>query len=566
MKGRTSKKFLSTLSTVILLISMFVVFSPVTGAHGDLDGQIVKNTMGPITPNQTLTTGNFPVSLAIGDLNGDGLKDIVTAENGAGQVSLFLQKIDHSFPTVANQILTIGIYPQSVAIGDLNGDGLNDIVAADADQYPLSRDQIKVFLQKADHTFSALPDQMLTTERFPESVAIGDLNSDGLNDIAAVYKRGKIEIFLQKPYNTFPTSADQKLTGGLNSVSIAIGDLDDDGDNDIIMAADKQRDHIHIFLQKADHMFPTTADQILKIDAVHTYSAAIGDLDGDGDNDIAISNKVSEDVGQVSIFLQKADHTFSTPADQKLPAGDSPTSVAIGDPNGDGLNDIATVDYSISGFGSVFMQNTSHRFPITPDKILLTGNWTISIAIGDLNDNGLNDIATADRSPDQVSIFLSGEIDFEKIVSCDASGIEKNEFCPGDNIYVKADGLETSTNYKIWIQDDPVDEDKELNTSEDPSGSQEIMTTNESGSFAPILIWSIPPEEPVTYHEYDIVADKQNGGTKTGKYNFDSDGIDSASMVGFVAPIPELPAIILFSFGLFVLAGYVVVERKKRQR
>ena len=388
-----------------------------TGAQADdiiwnesnLECISVAKTIWSITPNQTLTTGKSPVSLAIGDLNGDGLKDILTAENGASQVSVFLQKPDNSFPTVANQILTIGIYPQSVAIGDLNDDGLNDIVAADADQYPLSRDQIKVFLQKADHTFSALPDQMLTTERFPESVAIGDLNSDGLNDIAAVYKRGKIEIFLQKPDNTFPTSADQKLTGGLNSDSIAIGDLDCDGDNDIIMAADEQWDQIHIFLQKADHTFPTTADQILKIDATQTFSAAIGDLDGDGDNDIVVSNSVySEDIHQISIFLQKADHTFSTPADQKLPTGELPTSVAIGDLNGDGLNDIATVAYSISGFGSVFMQNTSHRFPITPDKILLTGNWTISIAIGDLNGNGLNDIATADRSPDQVSIFLLG--------------------------------------------------------------------------------------------------------------------------------------------------------------
>ena len=358
MKSRTTKKFFSVLLTAMTLISMFAVLSPVMGAHADLNGMITQKTMESIAPNQTLTTGKDPVSLAI---------------------------------------------------GDLNGDGLNDIVAADADQYPLSKDQIKVFLQKADHTFSALPDQILTTEKYPESVAIGDLNSDGLNDIAAVHSIAKISIFLQKPDNTFPTSADQKLTGGLNSDSIAIGDLDRDGDNDIIMAADEQWDQIHIFLQKADHTFPTTADQILKIDATQTFSAAIGDLDGDGDNDIAVSNSVyPTDTHQVSIFLQKADHTFSTPADQKLPTGELPTSVAIGNLNGDGLNDIATADFD-SDVGSVFLQNASHRFPITPDKILATGNCPILVAIGDLNGNGLNDIATADKHPNQVSIFLLGE-------------------------------------------------------------------------------------------------------------------------------------------------------------
>ena len=403
MKSRTTKNFFSVLLTAIMLISMFAVLSPVMGAHENLNGMTTQKTMGSIAPNQTLTTGKDPVSLAIGDLNGDGLKDIVTADGGASQVSIFLQKVDHSFPTVADQILTTGVYPQSVAIGDLNNDGLNDIVAANAE----SIDHISVFLQKANHTFSAIPDQMLTTENYPESIAIGDLNSDGLNDIAAVHSIAKISIFLQKPDNTFPTSADQKLTGGLNSDSIAIGDLDGDGDNDIIMAADEQLDQIHIFLQKADHTFPTMADQILKIDATQTFSAAIGDLDGDGDNDIAVSNSVyPTDTHQVSIFLQKADHTFSTPADQKLPTGELPTSVAIGDLNGDGLNDIATVAYSISGFGSVFMQNASHRFPTTPDEILSTGNGPISVAIGDLNGNGLNDIATADKHPNHVSIFL----------------------------------------------------------------------------------------------------------------------------------------------------------------
>ena len=58
-------------------------------AHEDLNDQITQKSIGTITPNQTLTTGKNPISLAIGDLNGDGLNDIATADMHPNQVSIF---------------------------------------------------------------------------------------------------------------------------------------------------------------------------------------------------------------------------------------------------------------------------------------------------------------------------------------------------------------------------------------------------------------------------------------------------------------------------------------------
>ena len=152
------------------------------------------------------------------------------------------------------------------------------------------------------------------------------------------------------------------------------------------------------------------------------------------------------------------------------------------------------------------------------------------------------------------------------VVSCDESGNPRNTFAPGENVYVKAEGLEANTNYTIWIQDDPVSEGKTLNTSEDDSGAQETITTNASGSFGPELIWNISVGESVTHHKYDIVVNKQNDGGNTGKYNYASDGLDSATVAGIVAPIPELPTIVLFSFGLTILAGYIVLNRHNSKK
>ena len=150
------------------------------------------------------------------------------------------------------------------------------------------------------------------------------------------------------------------------------------------------------------------------------------------------------------------------------------------------------------------------------------------------------------------------------IVSCDGNGNERTQFAPGEGVYVKASGLEGSSAYKIWVQDEPVAEGDTLVLGENPSAeTPKLVTTQPDGSLQATLIWQIPASAAVTYHEYDIVFDKQSNGDNTGKYNASSDGIDSTSVVGFVAPVPELPTIIMLSMGLAGLAGWLVLRRRR---
>jgi len=136
------------------------------------------------------------------------------------------------------------------------------------------------------------------------------------------------------------------------------------------------------------------------------------------------------------------------------------------------------------------------------------------------------------------------------ITSCDDGGSDKDEFCPGDNVSVRGTGLAPNTNYTLWIQNDPVNDSDTLNASEDPSGSQENVTTDENGDFGPKLIWiNISAGSQMNY---DIVVDNQDG-----VYNAADDGIDSATTYGITAPIPELPGVVLVSIGLLGLAGLV---------
>lgn len=147
------------------------------------------------------------------------------------------------------------------------------------------------------------------------------------------------------------------------------------------------------------------------------------------------------------------------------------------------------------------------------------------------------------------------------ITSCDESGNETNQFAPGQSVYVRGSGLEANTNYKIWIQDNAVEEGDALNTTENPSTTTpKAVTTDAGGNLTPTLIWSIPSDAPITHHSYDLIFDNQQAGT-VGTYNSTSDGIDSATAAGIIVPIPELSTTILFLIGLLMLVGYIRSRR-----
>jgi hypothetical protein len=123
------------------------------------------------------------------------------------------------------------------------------------------------------------------------------------------------------------------------------------------------------------------------------------------------------------------------------------------------------------------------------------------------------------------------------ISSCDSDGNPKDQFAPNETVYVTGTNLATSTSYTLWIQDEAVIVGDALATGEDPSGAQELATTDTSGTLPVTAIWEINPGAAITNTEYDIVADNQAAGV-VGTYHTSSDLLDSASTSGFVAPVP----------------------------
>jgi hypothetical protein len=132
---------------------------------------LLGNGDGSFQPNhQILGVGQTPLSVAVGDFDGNGALDLVTSNSTSGTLSLLLGNGDGSFRPRLD--LAVGAAPRAVAVGDFNGDGRLDLVAAQQ----LS-DTVSVLLGHGNGTFA--PPLVFTAsgaDFTPSSLAVGDVN------------------------------------------------------------------------------------------------------------------------------------------------------------------------------------------------------------------------------------------------------------------------------------------------------------------------------------------------------------------------------------------------------
>jgi hypothetical protein len=237
---------------------------------------------------------------------------------------------------------TTGNSPSSVTLGDLNRDGILDIITAN-----YSSSNASVLLGNGDGTFD--PAENYTTGNSPSSVTLGDLNRDGILDIiTANESSGKVSVLLGNANGTFGTAVNH-FTGGAPSApsSVTLGDVNGDGVLDII-TAERNSDTASVLL--GNGMFPGdfgSATNFATGDA--PSSVTLGDVNGDGKLDIITAN---EGFDTSSVLLGNGDGTFAAQA--TFATGDAPKSVTLGDVNGDGRLDIISANF-ISSNASVLL-------------------------------------------------------------------------------------------------------------------------------------------------------------------------------------------------------------------
>ena len=202
-------------------------------------------TTPTFAPKVDFTTDYGPLSVSIGDLNGDGKPDLAVANNGSSTASILLnttatRATTPTFATKVDFTTGTGSGPRSVSIGDINGDGKLDLATANGNNRTASILLNTTATGATTPTFATNVD--FTTGSNPYSVSIGDFNGDGKPDLATANSGGasnNASILLNTTANgaTTPTFAPKvDFITGSRPTSVSIGDINGDGKPDLAVA------------------------------------------------------------------------------------------------------------------------------------------------------------------------------------------------------------------------------------------------------------------------------------------------------------------------------------------
>lgn len=294
-------------------------------------------------------TGLWPLALLAADFDGDGATDLVSADYGSSQASLFRGDGRGGLQPAAT--LAAGLNPAGLASGDLNRDGRLDLLVANA-----ASGEVNVFLGSGSSAFPATRGQDIAVGSNPWALALADFDADAALDLAVAQANfniagqpGRVLLYPGNGDGTF--AAPTALADGPNPASLVAADFDGDAAPDLAVAfsdamstvqpaGGPRADQVVVLLNDgAGNLQPAWQSQGL----AHPHHLAAADFDGDGLLDLAAGGANGgspwESFTALSIMSGNGDGTFGAPV--VFGGGSAVRGLAALDANGDGRLDLA---------------------------------------------------------------------------------------------------------------------------------------------------------------------------------------------------------------------------------
>jgi hypothetical protein len=332
-----------------------------------------------------------PQFMSSGDLNNDGLFDLVT-ETG-DRLSIYYQQPGGVFgPRMTITHPGTAGWPGDIDIGDLNGDGWNDIAVA-------GLSSVGVYI------FNGTPMGPMAPYYFPitnlwarNGLCIADVSSDGREDLVVLGWNG-ISVLLQTPSGTLATPWTYP-TGGSWPNGLAVADMNGDGRKDVV-TANTGSNNIGILLQNMGGNLNSAIIYATSGNSQGTDSLAVGDVNGDGRNDVLIVCKGSK---MLDVLTQKNDGSLNDKVSYPVYENDNtgPTA-AVADLDADGQNEVV-VSNSNSGNLTIFDQDSSGV--LFEKDTYKTGTNPHGVVARDMNGDGCADIAVSNGGSNNLTVFM----------------------------------------------------------------------------------------------------------------------------------------------------------------
>ena len=457
----------------------------------------------PLFQSQHFTGPSGSESLAAGDLDGDGDVDLVAG--GSSQSRVLLNAGQRVFVPAS----TWAGGGTDVSLGDLDGDGVLDLVVTAA-----STPAVRVRLGLGDGAFGAPTSYAIGTA--PAEVELADLDLDGDLDLVVGQLSSSVKILLNDGQAAFAFALDVG-PAGVGEKRIEVADLDGDALPDLAVSSTGFTGGVSLFSGLGDGGFrPSGAFP----SSTSPADLAAEDLDLDGDVDLALVAGASN--GQLLVFANDGDGGFSGPA-FAAPMPFQPRFLAFADVDEDGILD-ALVSQPAGGGGKFgFTSGGVHvllgagdlSFDAAPSVAATTSG---EIAVTDLDGDGDLDFGVAESLSGRVAVaWGEGDGTFRKGPALTGSGQDAAvDDMNGDgrpdlvattftgaavalnvgNGHLPAVLEQTSVDYQFNLVTGDVDGDGDpdvvsANATANPGGS--LWLNDGTGALAPPTLLAVPP-------------------------------------------------------------------------
>ncbi|MFB7361613.1 FG-GAP repeat domain-containing protein [Streptomyces hydrogenans] len=344
---------------------------------------------------------------ALGDLNGDGRTDLVTAVKGSNTLVAALGDGKGGFGPGVSFGLDTGVFPTAVALADLNGDGrLDAVVAAALTKRPtqhgtesmgsvveLLGDGRGGFAPATSFFAPTLVDPS-TDALFPSDIAVADMNGDARPDVLTSNTNGDtVSVWTNDGTGALGTATNHYVGGGrptshsarqLRPAGLEAGDVNGDGRLDVVTVNAGSSDISVLFGDGKGRLGPATrfADGVPLGGAL-----ALGDVSGDGRPDVAVAHTDRT----ITVFLGDGAGAFGAPVTHPV-GGRALAGVAITDVDTDGKPDLVT-DNGPDDQPTVLLGDGTGTFRNAGPLYATASGANGAYAVGDLNADGRPDLA-----------------------------------------------------------------------------------------------------------------------------------------------------------------------------